>query len=164
MDDVFINSPELRTGFNYDTNIASDASGLKCEDVSLTKQSDAEAADINTIVRRFNISGMLPVQELPPQFGDFTDVVDFQTAMNAVVLARETFEALPADLRSRFHNDPVEFVDFTDNKDNLDEMRKLGLAKPVVAKAPEPGPLRVTVVEDQRPKAGAAVGGGTVVT
>lgn len=117
----------LRTEFNYDMWQASHDSGLQCEDVSLTKQSFAEESDINTIVRRFGLSGELPTNVRMPTYGDFTGVSDFREAMDAVVSARESFDTLPANVRARFHNDPAEFVDFCSDADNIAEARKLGL-------------------------------------
>lgn len=117
----------VRSDGNYDMFEASEASGLRCEDVSLAKQSFAEEADINTIVRRFGLSGELPVGARMPTYGDFALVNDFKTAMDALALANESFEAMPAAIRARFHNDPAEFVDFCSNDENIDEARKLGL-------------------------------------
>ena len=74
----------LRTPYNYDTDEASEASGLKCLDESKTKQSFQEEADINTIVRRFGLTGQLPSGIQAPTYGDFTEVTDFHTAMNAI--------------------------------------------------------------------------------
>ena len=62
-----------------------------------------------------------------PEYGDFTGVFDFHSAMNAVAMANESFEAMPADVRARFHNDPQEFVSFCMDDKNMDEARKLGL-------------------------------------
>lgn len=120
----------IRTAFNYDVDAASDESGLKCEDVSRTHQSFAEECDINTIVRRFNLTGALPDNVRVPQYADFEESFDFHSAMNAIAMANESFDAMPAEVRARFHNDPGEFVDFCSIPDNIEEMRKLGLAVP----------------------------------
>lgn len=117
----------LRSEFNYDMFEASEASGLRCEDVSLAKQSFAEEVDINTIVRRFGLSGELPVGVRLPQYGDFTAVSDFKSAMDALAMANESFDAMPAHVRARFHNDTHEFVEFVADDRNIAEARKLGL-------------------------------------
>lgn len=123
----------LRTPFNYDSNAASDESGLACKDVSLAKQQFADECDINTIARNFGLSGELPVGVRMPTSGDFSQVMDFQTAMNAVVAARESFDAMPARVRARFHNDPAEFIAFCDDPENRPEALKLGLIAPQAA-------------------------------
>uniref|UniRef100_UPI0040471F15 hypothetical protein n=1 Tax=Yoonia sp. TaxID=2212373 RepID=UPI0040471F15 len=124
----------IRNPYNYDTNLASEESALYCEDPSRTKQSFKEECDINTILKRFNVTGQLPVGPLQPQYGDFSGVFDYQTALNAVIAAQESFNALPAMLRNRFANDPAAFVDFCSDESNREEMIRLGL---VIEKATE---------------------------
>uniref|UniRef100_UPI00404852FA hypothetical protein n=1 Tax=Mariniflexile sp. TaxID=1979402 RepID=UPI00404852FA len=119
--------PFLRTPYNYDRNAASDASGLHCPDRSRTKQADAVEADINTIVRRFNLTGQLPQGLRAPIYGDFGPGMDFHTAQNALRAAQTSFMALPAEIRSRFHNDPGEFVAFCSDQENAPQMAKWGL-------------------------------------
>ncbi len=146
----------FRTPFNYDTNLASDESGLACLDESLADQSQEEEANINTIVRRFNLTGQLPTDLRVPQYGDFTEVKDFRGAMEAVRQASETFMELPADVRMRFDNDPQKFLEFCGavdekgNLENIDEMRKLGLAVPKV-EVVESAPMKVEVVNPAPP-------------
>lgn len=142
----------VRSAFGYDVMVASDEAGLRCRDKSLARQSFAEEVDINTIVRRFGLDGKLPENIRMPSYGDFTEVMDFQGAMNALVVARESFDAMPAQVRARFHNDPGEFVAFCDDKENLAEARKLGLVPPEELPAAPPEPVRVVVV----PPAGVA--------
>ena len=134
----------VRSGFpfNYDADLASDESGLFCGDVSRAKQSFAEEVDINTIVRRFHLTGELPSDVRVPQYGDFEAVFDFHSAMNVVAEAREAFDRMPADVRARFHNEPQEFLTFVLDEQNRAEAVKLGVVvkpeaepevKPVVA-------------------------------
>lgn len=120
----------------------SDQFGLECKDESLTVQSDAVDADINTIVRRFGITGALP-EQLPYVTNlDLSEAPDtFRGAMEILERARDTFMELPAAVRTRFDNDPALFMDFCSDPANLPEMRKLGLAVPEPARpAPEVPP------------------------
>jgi len=130
--------PVVRQAYGYDGDAVSAETGLLCLDESLTLQSEKDESDINTIVKRFGLTGELPEGVRPPTYGDFTQVFDFQSAQNALVAARESFMEMPADVRYRFKNDPQEFVDFCSNPDNLDEMRKLGLAVPAKVTPPAP--------------------------
>lgn len=120
----------LRTPYNYDTMEASDASALTCDDPSLAQQHMKEESDINTIVRRFGLTGELPSGVRMPQYGDFTGVTDYHTALNAVIAAQDSFAQLPADIRTRFGNDAAAFVDFCMNEENRAEAEKLGLVAP----------------------------------
>lgn len=119
----------VRSEYNYDTDQASLESGLSCDDPSLTHQSFAEECDINTIVRRFGLTGELPTALRLPTYQDFEGVFDFQTAMHAIMQAEDAFMALPADLRARFGNDPARFVAFCSAPENADELVRLGLAE-----------------------------------
>lgn len=147
--------PFVRSPYNYDRVAASDESGLYCGDVSLARDSFREESDINTIVRRFHLTGELPSNIRAPLNGDFVDVPDFKTAMNLVRQGQESFDAMPAEVRARFHNDPAEFVEFCSTEGNEAELKKLGL---VFEKAPEvaPVPLKVEVVAGSIPAVDAA--------
>lgn len=125
---------DWRSGYNYDRDAVSQETGLRCMDKSLAIQSQAEEADINTIVRRFGLTGQLPQNVRVPLNVDFDDVFDYQTAMNVIAEANQAFMRMPADVRARFQNDPGAFVDFCSDADNLPELRKLGLAVPLEVK------------------------------
>jgi len=151
MDPVF-----LRSSFNYDRDVASNESALECLDESKAIQSAEEESNINTIVRRFGISGELPGGFDMPQSGDFTGIPDFHTAMNLVRKAQEEFVKVPAEVRARFGNDPAAFMAFVEDDANRDEARRLGLLRDPV---PVPDPVRVQVVPDAgTPASGAAAG------
>lgn len=132
----------VRHAYNYDRDSASRAAAFSSDQPSRTVQSDAVDADINVIVARFGITGMLPQNVRMPIEADFVDVTDFHTAMQAIRAAEESFAAMPANVRERFQNDAGLFVDFClAEKDgrlvNIAEMRKLGLAVDEVAPLPE---------------------------
>lgn len=137
----------LRSQYNYDMDMASLESGLKCEDKSLAKQSFAEEVDINTIVRRFGLSGELPENLRVPVNADFEGVFDFQSAMNVLRSAEEAFMEMPAHVRARFNNNPALFVNFCSDEGNRAEAIKLGLVVPPVAEpvAAPVGPVAAPV-------------------
>jgi phage internal scaffolding protein len=122
-----IQVPFLRTPYNYDTNAASDESGLACEEPSLAQQHFKDECDINNILKQFNVTGLLPESPLSPRYGDFTGIVDYQSALNAVIAAEDGFMALPANIRSRFENNPENLINFLNDESNRDEAIKLGL-------------------------------------
>lgn len=125
--------PFLRTPYNYDTNQAGDECGLACKDKSLAQQHMAEETDINFIVKRYTQTGELPNRAMPPLRGDFEGITSYQDALDLMVAARESFQAMPAEVRSRFDNDPAQFVDFCSNEANRDDLRKWGLYSPEAA-------------------------------
>lgn len=119
----------VRSSFNYDMDAASNETALNCLDDSLAIQSAEEESNINTIVRRFGLTGELPSDVKMPQSGDFTNIPDFHTAMNLVRKSQEEFLRVPADVRARFGNDPQAFMAFIEDDANRDEARRLGLLK-----------------------------------
>jgi len=125
--------PFLRTPYNYDVDKVSDETGLTCPEPTLAQQNFKDETDINHIVRQFGLTGQLPGKPLSPQYGDFTGVLDYHSAVNAVLAAQDDFMELPAQMRSRFNNDPAQLIDFLGNENNREEAIKLGLvaAKPI---------------------------------
>jgi len=94
-----------------------------------TQQSFRDECDINTILKRFNVTGQLPAGSVQPQYGDFSGITDYQSALNAVMAAQDSFLQLPAKVRAKFDNDPALFVDWASNEANRDEMKALGLLR-----------------------------------
>jgi hypothetical protein len=127
-DGVYTDVPFMRTQYNYDTNVATQESALRCEDASLTQQQFKEDSDINVIIERFGVTGNLPIVTTQPMAGDFTGVEDFQTAVQAVREAEANFMTLPAKIRERFGQDSQKFVDFCVDPANIEAVREMGLA------------------------------------
>lgn len=108
---------------------------------SLTRQEFAAESDINRLVARYQETGNFydPVVAVKasarkPMFGDFTNVPDYQTALNTVIEAQDLFSRLPSKLRDRFQNDPQQLLAFLQDEANREEAISLGLiSKPVEA-------------------------------
>lgn len=130
--------PFVRSPYNYDAKLVSVSTGLFCEDESLTVQADRDDADINVIVKRFGVTGILPQRLSPPTYGDFTGINDYQSALNAVINAEDAFMQFPADVRSRFKNDPQSMLEFLADPANRDEAISLGLIDGSPATPTEP--------------------------
>lgn len=120
-------APFLFTPYNFDHSAWSEANGLVCLDPSKTKVSEQASTDINEIVRQFGLTGQLPDNPLPPQYGDFSDILDYHGAMTAVRRSQEAFDGLPAAIRDRFANDPAALIDFLGQEGNRSEAERLGL-------------------------------------
>jgi len=120
----------LRTQYNYDHNAASNASGLVCEEPTRAQQHHKDECDINVILERFGKTGQLPINTISGTYGDFSGVHDYHTALNAIIASESEFAALPAQLRSRFDNEPSKLIEFLDNPENKAEAETLGLINP----------------------------------
>jgi len=112
---------------------------------TLTRQEFAEEADINFLMARYERTGIPPaIAGMEPQYLDTTGFPDdLQVAMNQIIQAENAFMQLPAAVRKEFDNDPVQFVQFAADPENLPQMRTWGLAPPEAV--PEP-PQRVEIV------------------
>jgi len=117
----------LRTQFNYDRNAASNASGLVCEEPTRAQQHHKDECDINVILERFGKTGHMPVNAISGTYGDFSGVHDYHTALNALIASQAEFDALPAQIRNRFANEPAKLIEFLDDPKNQAEATSLGL-------------------------------------
>lgn len=97
-------------------------------DVSLTQQQFLASCDINNIIKRYRVTGLLPQHQAEPMFGDFSELPDYQSALNQVLRAEATFAALSSDLRERFQNDVPSFLAFASDPENRDQMEKWGFS------------------------------------
>jgi phage internal scaffolding protein len=120
----------IRTQHNYDHNAASNESGLACQEPTRAQQHHKEECDINVIVKRFGITGKMPINQSEARYGDFTNADDYHTALNKIIAAEDDFMALPADIRTQFDNNPANLIGFLNNPSNRTEAEKLGLLNP----------------------------------
>ncbi len=140
---------------NYDTKAASDEATIPADQYgeSMTVQSQAEDADINVLMKRYGLTGKMPddIGERIPTYGDFSGVMDYRSAVEAVNRAQMAFMEIPAELRARWDNDPQKFLEYSSNPENLAEMRKFGLAKPE-PQAWKPSPDTQAIIDAVKPK------------
>lgn len=133
-------SPFWKTPYNHDTDAEAARTALHCKDPTKTQQHAKEESDINNIVDKFLKTGTLPQVPVPPTYENFGEIFDFQSAMNTIKAATDSFMALPGNIRARFQNDPATFVAYVDHcheTGDLDPLREMGLAVP---KAPDSPP------------------------
>lgn len=115
---------------------------LDCSGGTRVQQNQKDQCDINKIVGRYQRTGSIThIAKAISEFGDFSEVGDFFTAVTKVQAAQEAFDSLPAKVRSVVDNDTVKFVEFVENEKNFDECVELGLldARPEVEKESLPG-------------------------
>ena len=117
----------------YDRDAVSRETMTVNKEPSLAKQEFKEECDINVLLERFAITGAMPENVRMPTYGDFMDVPDYQSALNAGREAEQSFMELPAKIRERFQNDPQKLVEFCSDKANLAEAQSLGLVPAPVA-------------------------------
>ncbi len=92
-----------------------------------TKQSMKDECDINMIMAKYQKTGAIAhVNDHGANYG-FATSLDFSEAMRLIKTAQDMFNGLPSSIRTRFANDPAQFLDFVQDADNEAEMAKLGL-------------------------------------
>lgn len=111
--------------------------GTACLEKSLTRQSEAEACDVNVIVRRFVKSGELPYLD-SGVFADVSELGDYRTVVERVREGTAYFDQLPVEVKDRFGNDPAAFMDFASDPGNRDELVAMKLLPPIVVPAEAP--------------------------
>lgn len=123
--------PHPTTQFEYPTVRLAYGPHLRVAQINLepsrTKQEFKDECDINTIMARYQATGVLDHlrEDVQAQYEDVTGY-DYQTAMQTVAAANSMFSALPAHVRERFENDPAKLLTFVHDKANAEESIKLG--------------------------------------
>ena len=114
------------------------------DEPSRTRQEFADECDINVLMRKFEATGVVShVNERQPMYLDLSDgVPDLATALDIVREANLAFMSLPARARAEFDNDPVKFVAFAQDPENMQQMVDWGLA----VFTPEAQPAKVEIV------------------
>lgn len=110
--------------------------GLECITPSKTKQSFAKEADINTIMRRYQKTGVLVDPNdikgnRKPMFDDFSSGQDFQAVQDQIAHTHQEFELLPAHIRAQFGNSPSNLLDAMADPANEEALREMGILPPV---------------------------------
>lgn len=106
-----------------------------------TKQEFAQESDINYIMERYRVTGQLPAGgSRAAVFADVSEIGSFANVLERVHAAEVSFNSLPASLRSRFRNDPVQLIEFLQDSRNRVEAVKLGLIPKKEEVSPVPAP------------------------
>jgi phage internal scaffolding protein len=156
---------QFRSPYNYDTQLASDETAVLPGGPSLTVQSQSEDADLNVMLKRFGVTGKMPEVVRLPQYGDFSNVRDYQSAMNAIIEAEDNFLELTPEVRARFENNPQKLLDFVENPANLAELKAIFGEKnvPAVSRSNDGTPEGARVAAGAQGASGVGANGGNSV-
>lgn len=108
------------------------------KDKGFTVQADRNESDINKIVARYQRTGSVITNSKQPFYGDVSEFEGLGESIVKVREAQSLFMDFPADVREKFDNDPVRFVDFVGDEKNYDEAVALGIISKPPEVAPEP--------------------------
>ena len=120
------------------------------EGESKTIQAGAEDADINVIIRRMGLMGIMPDPLDLSFYQDASNLPDLRAVLEYGRDAEAAFLALPPDIRKRFHHSPAELWEFVLDENNREEAIRIGL---IDKQAPEgsQGPTGGTVTPPENP-------------
>lgn len=115
--------------------------GIEDYGPSLTVQSLRDDTDINKIVKRMEKGQMLDNLREDGRFEDVSEFDGLADAYIKVQNANELFMGIPADIRSRFNNDPAELIEFLADEGNRKEAESMGLVNPKPIEAGSPATI-----------------------
>lgn len=123
------------------------SSGTEEDDFAPVQQHLKDLADINQMMVRYARTGEFDHINLnAPGYGDFSSSMDLQDSLNAINAANASFDALPAAIRERMNNDPIELLRFVEDDSNREEAMSLGLLEPTSEPLPsQPAPIQAEV-------------------
>lgn len=95
---------------------------------SMTKQSMAQQCDINYILNQYQRTGMIShINSMQPSFEELPSDFDYQSSLNVLQQADNTFSQLPAKIRDHFGNSPLRFLEAFNDPTQEATLRGFGL-------------------------------------
>lgn len=126
--------------------------GLTFSKPSMTEQSHKLSCDINTLVNRFQSTGVLgdPSQYREMFYGDFTNVGDYRDQQQRLAEIRQSFEALPSETREAFGNDVGRLIEAFNDPSKVDLLVKHKLLRAAEPAATPLNPVDTTLSPEQK--------------
>ena len=92
---------------------------------SMTEQHHKKSCDINTILAKYQETGLIDhVTRHQGAYGDVTGA-DYQNAMNLIAEQKSIFHELPAAVRRQFGDDPANYLDLVCQPDGLQTLSNM---------------------------------------
>lgn len=104
---------------------------------SIVDQSELRELDIEVILERYVSRGIVPPRYRVGQFGDVSEAMSFAEMNERVAMGKEFFESMPAQVRTKFDNDPVKFMELVGAAESDPAVVEELKARGVVVEAPE---------------------------
>ena len=106
---------------------------------SMTEQHHKDSCDVIKILNQYDRTGLIThVNQSTAQYGDFTEINEYQESLELVNSATNAFMELPSEIRKKFENDPGLFFEFATNPANKAELVEMGLAYASEEPVPQP--------------------------
>ena len=118
---------------------------------SVTQQHFAKEADIKTIIKKHDRTGIINhVARGVAHYGDYSEVNEYREALDMVSSANASFGELPSEIRKLFDNDAGAFFEFATDPKNEEQMVQMGL------KEAPPSPIETPSVPAKKADAKAS--------
>jgi hypothetical protein len=111
---------------------------IDCSKDGVTKQEFQKDCDINRIMAKYQKTGVINhLSKWGEQYGEIP-ATDLMEAHLISERAGEMFRELPSSLRNKFEGDPVKFLQFVQDPENVGELGELGLLRGEPPEPPQP--------------------------
>ncbi len=105
---------------------------IDCSENGKTDQSYKKMCDINVIIANASKTGLLSHEKQSlGQYIDNTEIPSLLDAQNLLITAKNSFMALPSQIRKLMDHDPTKLVDFINDPENKDILLKHGILEKV---------------------------------
>lgn len=104
-----------------------------------TMESEKDSCDVNRIMNHYLRYGVVPdgVTVKTPKFGDFSNIPTFQDAQNMMRQAEDVFLRVPIEIRRACDHNAAKVMDFLNDPNNKDVLKKYGMLKPEPVEKPD---------------------------
>lgn len=128
-DDGTVEYPAASRIVYSDGNPPPASKGTQCtEEEGMTRQSDKDAADINLVIKKYNLQpeAMVPGWSGRGEYRDVSAFPSYVEALKMINSARETFMKLPPEVRAYWGNDPAVMLDRWQSGQDMDVFLEIG--------------------------------------
>lgn len=139
----------FKTPHNHNTLEAARHCATYSTGIGKCQAHQAAETEINGIMKRFGVTGVLPGSRTPPVYMDVPEDLDMQKAIHLVRAGEEEFMRQPAIVRAYFKNDMANYTATVNHMRKTGDkagLQSLGLIPPDTPKPTE------TAVEPKTPK------------
>lgn len=120
---------------------------------SLTEQQWKDHNNVSVLMQTYTQTKDPSIfQRTKAFYGDYTNIGDYESCLNQVIEAKESFDSLPSDLRAKFRNDPRKFYEFVTDPANQDKLQDIGLTDKPKSSAISPEKTEKASVASPDPK------------
>ncbi|AXL14558.1 internal scaffolding protein [Microviridae sp.] len=102
------------------------------QDECMTHQEFKEECNIYNLIKNHGYDYLQNLNQsvtaAQAMYGDYTQINEYQTALNLVQKSNEMFMQIPSDIRKKFNNDAGQYLEFVSNPKNQDKLIEYGLA------------------------------------